>query len=308
MVIYADLLICVNLIVNYFLLLATARFCQRKPHRIRLLLGALLGAVYALVLFVPLPPWLLMFSRLVASGAILLAAFRWFGAKQFFKEYVIFFVINFVFAGLMLALWLMLAPQGMIFNNGIVYFNINAVMLVGYTAAAYLLCELFTRLYKKQGEGNMIFDVVLYMGQKQVLLTGFVDTGNTLKDVYTGYPVAICTLSSVHAILPASLADVFAAPLENTKALEQLVTPGTGNRFKFIPYSTVGFSGILPAFLPDKMILQRGEQTYGVENVYIAVSHQQIAKGDYDILLNADIVPLEHGGMLTQVKADVSIR
>lgn len=295
MVVYADILICVNLIVNYFLLLATAHFCQRKVNRLRLLLAALLGALYAMVLFVPMPPWALMVSRLGASSLILLAALKWVSMAQYLKEYVIFFVVNFVFAGLMLALWLWVAPKGMIFNNGVVYFDINALTLVVFTAVAYGICELFTRLYRKQKTDGGLLEVRLELGGNQVLLTGFLDTGNTLKDAYTGYPVVICTLEAVRPVLPQNLAAIFENPLDDGSALERMATAGIGSRFKLIPYSTVGFSGVLPAFLPDRMSFKQEGKHYEIENVYVAVSPRRLSQGSYDVLLNAEMVALERG-------------
>lgn len=294
MVVYVDILICINLIVNYFLILATCRFCQRKPLRLRLFLASFLGAIYALVLFARgLPPWVLFASKLIISAAMVRIAFRYISPKQYIKEYLVFFTVNFIFAGLMLALWLVITPKDMLFNNGIVYFNISAVMLISFTAIAYGATEIFTRLYKKQGADTIMYYVTIELGQKQILLTGFFDTGNTLKDVYTGYPVVVCDFEAIHPILPSSMVDIFSTPIEQTDHLERLISTHTGNKFKLIPYTAVGFSGILPAFIPDRMILQSGNLSYQVENVYVAVSRQKLCKGDYDLLLNSEMMPLE---------------
>lgn len=293
MVVYADILLCINLIVNYFLLLATARFSGRKPNRKRLLLGALLGAGYALILFVPgLPPWALLLTKLTASGIILRASFCWVSLLQYGKEYIVFFTVNFLFAGLMFALWLFAAPNGMVFYNGVVYFQINAVMLVAFTALAYGISELFIRFFHKKEVYSTMYDVILKLGKKQIFLRGLLDTGNTLKDTYTGYPVAICTLDSIRAILPPSLIDLFSSPL-NIERLDHLMTKNTTNRFKFIPYHTVGFSGILPAFQPDYMELIGEKNHFYIEAVYLAVTPEPLSQGNYDILLNAQMLVME---------------
>jgi len=294
-VVYVDILICVNLIVNYFLLLSTGRFCQRKQIRLRLFLASMLGALYAMILFVKgLPPWVLLGSKLIISAAMVRIAYRYVSPKQYIKEYLVFFTVNFIFAGLMLALWLLVSPKGMLFYNGIVYFNISAVMLIGFTGIAYGVAEIFSRLYKKQGVDTAMYHVTIELGQKQTLLTGFFDTGNTLKDVYTGYPVVVCDFDAIHSILPSSLLDIFSTPIEQIDRLERLMTVHTGNKFKLIPYNTVGFSGILPAFIPDRLILQEGTRSFQMENVYVAVSQQKLCKGDYDMLLNFEMLPVEY--------------
>jgi len=45
MVVYADILIVLNFIVDYFLLLATDKFLHNNTKLIRLLLGALFGGI-----------------------------------------------------------------------------------------------------------------------------------------------------------------------------------------------------------------------------------------------------------------------
>ncbi len=305
MVVYADILFCINLIVNYFLMLATARLCKREQHRWRALFSAAAGAVYAMILFVRgIPPWILLLSKLLMSAGMLLIAFPYRTLRLFVREYLVFFTVNFLFSGLMLALWLFFAPKGMVFYNGIVYFDLSALALVGYTMAAYLLTELFSRIYQKRSVGETMYYVTIELGQKQTMLTGFLDTGNTLTDAYTGYPVAICDFEAIRGILPVGMLDLFSQPVD-LERLENLVTARTANHFKLIPYHTVGFSGILPAFRPDKMVLQGGSLLYPVENVYIAVSQQRLCKGDYDILLSPDMLPLDYAPQSRGQKAKV---
>ena len=52
---YLDLLILINLVVNYFLLLLTAKLFRRNPGIRRLLTGAALGALAVLAINLPYP-------------------------------------------------------------------------------------------------------------------------------------------------------------------------------------------------------------------------------------------------------------
>ena len=51
-VIYVDVLLILNLFVNYFLFLGTACFLHRKPKRWRMILGAAAGSLSSLLIFV----------------------------------------------------------------------------------------------------------------------------------------------------------------------------------------------------------------------------------------------------------------
>ena len=73
-VVYLDSLIFVELVVDYLLLSATARICALPRKRLRLLSGALLGALYsALCVFFPFLRTPLL--RLAAALGMLLCAF-----------------------------------------------------------------------------------------------------------------------------------------------------------------------------------------------------------------------------------------
>lgn len=291
MVIYADILFCLNLLVNYFLLLAAGRFCRIRLKRRRVLLAAAFGALYAMVLFIDgIPPWALLLSKLLVSAIMLRIAFVFAGAWQFAREYIIFFVVNFLFAGLMLALWLCAAPAGMVFYNGIVYFNISTVTLVAFTAISYGLAELFSRLYKRRGTEGTDYTVVLELAGRQALLAGFLDTGNTLREPYTGYPVAVCDAAALSGVLPKPALALLAKEGGSTAVFEELQALCGGVMFKLVPYTSVGYSGILPAFMPQRLTLQNGGNTYVSENVYIAVSPQRLYNGGCDILLNTEML------------------
>ena len=53
MVVYGDVLFALNLLLDYAVLLASARIAACPFARLRLLGGALFGAVYAVAVFVP---------------------------------------------------------------------------------------------------------------------------------------------------------------------------------------------------------------------------------------------------------------
>lgn len=290
-VVYADILICVNLIVNYALLMAAGRFCGRTPRRVRMVLAALLGAVYALLVFAGgLPGWVPTVTKLPMGALLVLISYQYRGLAEYIRQLVMFFIVSALFGGLMLALWLFVAPYGMLYENGVVYFNISALALVGFTAAAYGLTEVFARLFRKRDVESGMMEVTVLLGNRQVSLMGFVDTGNTLRDAYSGYPVAVCSMECVRSILPLSLLDIISSIVETEdfSRFQNLMTPDTKNKFKLIPYNTVGFTGVLPAFLPDELRLDGTP----VENVYVAIAPKSFAHEDYDMLLSTEMLPL----------------
>ena len=119
--IYIDILVCLNVIVNYFLLLASGKFLSRPYKRWRILLGAFLGGLYSLYILLPqLAQWFTILVELAMAATITLTAF---GRKGILKTCSCFFAMSFLFAGSMFLLWKTAAPKNLIINNGVVYFS-----------------------------------------------------------------------------------------------------------------------------------------------------------------------------------------
>ena len=77
MVIYADILVVINLFVNYFLLLITKRILHVCVRRIRILCGAVFGGLYSLIIFAPaLPLAVTVLFHMAAVGILVLISFR----------------------------------------------------------------------------------------------------------------------------------------------------------------------------------------------------------------------------------------
>ena len=69
-IIYADILITINLAVDYFVLFGTARLAGAQFLRMRALFASAIGALYSLCVIFPLEQWALSLSRLAVSAAM----------------------------------------------------------------------------------------------------------------------------------------------------------------------------------------------------------------------------------------------
>lgn len=92
--------------------------------------------------------------------------------------------MSFLFAGLMLALSRLLAPAGMIFYNGVVYFDISVLALILSTTAAYLFLLLFERLFAGRVDERRLYEITVTAGGRAVSCKGLADTGSDLRDAF----------------------------------------------------------------------------------------------------------------------------
>ena len=269
--IYIDVLLGVNLFINYFLLLTVAKFLSLYAKRWRLVLGAAVGAVFSLTVLLPELSAVLTFAmKLEISGLIVLAAFRFSGWPPFFRQLAAFYIVSFSFAGLMLALWYFIAPQGLIVKNSIVYFDVSPLLLLILTVFCYFLIRLIQRFTGRQTPKNLFYPIQIEWKGKEVACVAKVDTGNSLVEPFSGEPVAVVEKSRLEKFLPEIRAE---------------------GKVRLVPFSAVPGGGMLEAFRPDALYIVREKQRYRIPFGYIAICETPL--GGFDALLNPDL--LENG-------------
>ncbi len=281
MTVYVDVLVTLNIFVNYFLLLCVKGIMKADSKRLRLFFGAFLGGLYSLTIFIDgAPDYIILLMNLAASAVIVLVTFGVKSLKSFLKFFAAFFGVNFSFAGLMLAVWFAFSPSGMVYNNSVVYFDIDVKTLVISTVICYLVFTGISFLLKRRAPDNRIFDITLYNKGRTVMTKALLDTGNSLKDGFTGKPVIIADKSVVRKLTDYSLYDFF----DGNNAVD---FKNTDENIRLIPFSTVGKSGMLRAVKIDSITVKNN---VSVKNVLLAESESPLGDGTYKVLLNNDIL------------------
>lgn len=284
--VYVDVLLVLNYIINMLLVLCTARLCGRKKIRKRIVAASIFGSMSALTIFLPFFGFVVsILTKLFFSSAMVLIAFPFENAKIFFKELFAFFASSFFFAGIMLAVWMGFSPSGMIYYNGIVYFDISSIMLLGTTILAYTVLVVAHRLARGNKLNCKKYDAEISLRGKSVKVRGLVDTGNSLVEPFSGTPVMVCYLSDIASIIP----DCMWLYIQNGEFLSQ--NPPEGSLpVRLIPYRHVGGENMLAGFRCDRVVLSGDDGVYKVEDVYIAVSVQPVGQGDCNAILHPDLV------------------
>ena len=283
-VIYVDTLFLLNAMVDYLLLLASARLAGEPLARLRFLLGAVLGGLYAVAIFLPglsflaRPP-----CRLAAAVLMVLAAF-W-KSRRLLRQVVIFFALSCAFGGGVLAIAL-LGGRGLALSNGVLYSGMDLKIVLLSAAGCYgALTLIFQRTGRHTASSGELRPVRLTLGERQVSLTALVDTGNTLTDPATGRPVLVAEADCVEELLPPGIRPSPADLRDPAGALERLDDPWR-RRFRLLPYRSVGVDrGLLLALRVDQV--QVGEEDRGP--MLAALSPTPVSDGGgYRALLGAD--------------------
>lgn len=265
---YADILFVINTYVTYALLRSCALVARLPVGRLRAVVSSLLGGGFSLVILIDgISNALLSVLRLAFSVLLLFAAFYPFDKRKFFRLFGAFFLVNFVFAGLMLAIELFAAPQSMLLSAGIVYFDIDALTLVVLTAVCYCVLSVINLLVKAKAPTGTVFDVTVEVGEKSFSCRALLDTGNSLFEPFSSFPVVVAERKL--------FGEGFSVPDE---------------KLRLVPCSCVTNEGVLKAFRPDRLTVSSPGGRLETDSVYIAITDEKIKNSEFKVLLHPQLV------------------
>lgn len=267
-VVYADILFVINAYVTYALLRSTDLLCRTHTPRLRTVFAALLGGFSSFVALVEgMPNFVAGLSRIAISVLLVFACWFPFNRRKFLKLFGAFFLVNFVFAGLMFALWRFVRPGSMLFFAGIVYFDIDALTLIVFTAVCYAVLSVVNLIIRPKTPDNCVFELEIEYLSKTYHCRALLDTGNSLYEPFSSLPVIVCEKS------------VFGEGFE--------ITP---EKLRLVPCSSISSQSVLCAFRPDSVEIKSAAVAEKTDSVYIALTENRIRNSEFGALLHPDLL------------------
>lgn len=274
MVVYADILVILNFITDYFLLRAAAFFVHRAPSLSRLLLSAAIGGAASLYIFLPSYGVAAdFFFKLLLSFAMSLAAFGFCDLKSFLRVSSALLLTTCAYGGAMTALWYTLRPQGMAVVNSVVYFDISPTVLVCATVIAYFLLKVAAFFLKRSSKTAEECKITLCAENKNVTVRAIVDTGNSVEDILGGGAVIIADKACAVAIFG---------------ECDPTLNSAVKSRYRALPCNTVTGGGMLEGYRCDSALIESEKRSIRLKNPVLAISAVPIRNG-YSAIVNPEI-------------------
>ena len=218
MVVYLDLVMLLNFLVDFLLLMGTNRLSGFSADGRRCAGSALLGAVYSGVCFLPRFAFLgNTLWRMVSLFLMSSIAFGW--NRSALRRGTVFVLLSMALGGVALGL-----------GSG------RFDRLIFSAVVVWLLC----RMGFGGNMGQEFLPVTIRDHDRILTLIALKDTGNTLRDPITGEPVIVIGADAAEQLTGLSAA-ALSAPMDTV-----VQNPG----FRLIPYHAVG--------QPDGMLLAKG--------------------------------------------------
>lgn len=275
MIVYADILFLENLIANFLILKLTATISGFDAKTLRLFLASSLGAIYAVLgVIVPYTAILSgLLTRIIVSALMILVAFKIRTLPSFLRRWGMMLLSAFLLAGCTYGLSSLL-DGGAIAYGGLMYVSPQGILKAFLLSTA--LCIILVRpigriLSGKAFKEGAIVPVYIKMGDQSVRFYALVDTGNSLIDPLTGYPVMVVEAESLKTILPK---EIYEAAISNNINIyiEHSNKNSWIRKFHLIPFKSIGKeNGMLTGFRPDNIKIGKEGSLKEINDVIVGI-------------------------------------
>ncbi|MEG6616441.1 sigma-E processing peptidase SpoIIGA [Peptococcaceae bacterium 1198_IL3148] len=298
-VVYLDIVLVGNLVMNFLILWSTAKFAKLHPGRWRLLLGAVVGSIYTLTVFIPeLYALLHWICKLTISILMVLITFGMLPGRQLLATLFYFYLSSFGLGGLVFGSMYFMQSVG--YNDQIFTFSqliknyfwhgillaIIIILIIGQWGSLVHRKRVWQQQFKR--------DVTIKISDQQVQLQGLLDTGNGLTDPLTGLPVMVVEYQAVKPILPMEIKQLYESKQHaDYIQVQQAVTASAwATQVCFIPFQSLGKkNGLLLGVRPDEVRIKVGNQVVSTTKVIVAIHQGELSTDNgYQALLHPELM------------------
>ena len=299
-VVYLDVVVVGNLVMNYVILWATAKFAQYNPSRWRLLCGAAVGSLYALAVFIPqLQGLLIWFVKVIISILMVITVFAPLPWRRFLTCLGYFYVASFAIGGIVFAAMYFIQANGY-FGQLLTapaqdqrYFWLGILVALAITWVVVRWGAVAHAKTKMRNSNKTV--VYISSLNHRARVEALLDTGNSLTDPLTNLPVMVVEYNAVKDLLPIAVQQLYQnqGTLDFIKLQSALLNqPPGAMKFALIPYRSLGReNGMLLGFKPDLLEIETSEGPVFVKEVMVAIHHGELALDNgYRALLHPQII------------------
>lgn len=232
--IYIDRLFVLNFIIDYLILLGSARICGIYMRRARYALSAAFGAAYA-VLSIVIGGDMLSGAVMKLLSGTLMSLIAFYGEKKLLRCTLVFFAVSALFGG---AIWAMSMQSDGTFNLPLSF----PTLIISFAFIYAVMSLIFRRSVCNRDK--RISKLKISHRGKGLELLALRDSGNSLFDPISGAGVVI--------VSPETGTEFFGEVDWSDPTEAAIKCDG----MRLIPYSAVGTeSGLMVAFRPDTLEL-----------------------------------------------------
>lgn len=282
MTIYVDQMFLENAIMNYIILYFTSKFSGISSKWYRLMIGAIIGSIYVISSYIfgfYDKPFIGI--KILLAFVMVVTSFKIKNIKEFFKLFVFFVGITFFIGGASFGL-AFIANVSMISEGGVLYVEEFPVVMIALGSVLSFIIGKWILIFLKNKVkiNQLLYDIEIKLFDKKIITTALLDSGHSVKESLTGYPVMILEKSMLKEIVPKEVIDKIE---KNDFEFEEKFK----RRFRIIPVSTVSSeSNLLMGFKADECIIHMDVGSKYIKNLVVVGCDRKLdSEGKYFALM-----------------------
>ena len=255
MKLYLDLIFILNIWFDFLLLMSISILLKRNIKFKRIIFGSTFGGLTFFILFINFNSIALFIFKILVSIFMIIITFSFKNFKYTITNLGYFYLTSIILGGGMYLVNNMFSYQNkalIFYQNG---FSVNYFFLI---IISPIIIILYIKNIKKLKENYAnYYKVLLVYKNKTYHLTGYLDTGNHLKDIYKKRSIILVNLN-----------------------LEVNM-----NDYIYTPYNTLNYNGIIKCIKPQKLYVEKQE----FKNYLVGLSKDNFKIDGIDCILNSDM-------------------
>ena len=256
MKVYIDIIFLINIFFDFILLLSVSLILRRNVKIYRIIFGSIVGGISILFLFLPINKLTLFFLKIIIALLMCITTFKYKDIKYTIKNFIFLYLVSIVLGGFLYLLNIEFSymNNGLIFYHNGVSINIILILIISPILLYFYIREMkdLKNNYSKYYKVNVYFK-----SNKNILLNGFLDTGNNLIDPYKKRPIVIVNYNKIKRYI-----------LDEKELL--------------VPYSNINNNDILRCIKVNKIVVN--DIVY--KNILLGFSFNKINIDGIDCILN----------------------
>jgi len=256
--VYLDLIIMLNIALDFLILLTVSIVLKRNVNIKRIIFASLFGGISIFLLFIPINAFMLFVIKFGISIGMTIIAFSYKNKKYFINNIAYLYMISVILGGFLYLLKVEFSYK----NEGIVFFNngmsLNFIVLIIISPIILYIYIKESKLLKDSNKHYYMVD--LYYKNQCFKFNGFLDTGNKLYDQYKRRPIVLIKSNKIKFNYEQGL---------------------------LVPYNTASGNSLLKCLIVDRLVIDGSNEVF---NPVIGLCEQDFNIDGVDMILHSEII------------------
>ena len=267
MEVYLDIIFIENAIIDLFLMLVTLRLLRLKYRKDGIYIAAIIGGIYGLAPIVGSAVLSSTLLKIIVAIIMIILSLKEKVLSNIFKATIMFFMVSFILCGVTFMSLLSSSKYtiygGLSTSDYSIRWILISILFVGVIAI-----RVYDTIKERAVIDNFIYDIYIKNDEKILMLKGFLDTGNELREPITNLP---CIL----------IENEYFLQLEFNKKDEYVIR-----------YKTIDSSDVLHGFRSDFIKIKgKDDSAWREIDAIICGCKTTLSKeNDYQVLLSRGII------------------